>query len=142
MGENKVFIDTNYFVALINPVDSLHKKSLLLARKIKQANYKLFTTNFVFLEAVTVVSQRVGRAVGVQLGKKLLNQDYLQVVHIDEQLQQSSWEIFRKIRKKDMGFIDCSILAVLNSLNIKKLLTFDQEDFAGLKKRFRFSFFK
>lgn len=40
-----------------------------------------------------------------------------------------------------MSFVDCSILTAMDAEGIDKLLTFDQEDFAPLRKKYRFSLF-
>lgn len=139
---NSIFIDSNFFIALYNKEDALYNKAQLLSKKIKENRINVYTSNFIFLETVTVLSQRSGRKAAIAAGKKLLMIDYYTLVNVNEGLQHHSWLVFQEIKKKNMSFVDCSTLAVMRYIGIKKLLTFDTEDFAGLRRKYSFSFFK
>jgi len=56
-------------------------------------------------------------------------------------LQHKSWLIFQEIKRKNISFVDCSILTVMRYMGIKKLLTFDTADFAGLRRKYSFNFY-
>lgn len=143
MEENsRVFVDSNYFVALFNPHDALHKKSLDLARALDARESRLIISNLVFLEVVTVLSQRRGKKAALKVGEYLLSSPRVEVVHVDEELNQSTWNIFKEVTEKDVSFVDCSIIAILKAENIADILTFDTRDFHALQKRFRFSFYR
>ena len=141
-ANNKLFIDSNFFIALHNPLDALYIRAKQIANKIERSKLKIYSSNFIYLETVTVLSQRSGKEVAITAGKKLLLGDYYTVVNINEDLQFKSWLIFQEIKRKNMSFVDCSILAVMRNMGIKKLLTFDTADFAGLRRKYSFSFFK
>lgn len=138
--DSRIFVDSNFFIALFNPTDTLNQKALTISQKIKKENPQLYISNFVFLEVVTVLSQKVSRKTSVSLGNHLLRDKQLEIIHIDKQLHEMTWEIFQNIKKKNVSFVDCSILAVMKAEGIKKLLTFDQKDFLGLRRKYRFSF--
>lgn len=139
---DKLFIDSNFFIALFNPADTLNQKALTISQKLKKENPRLYISNFVFLEVVTVLAQRVSRKAAISLGNHLLKDKQLEIIHIDKRLNELSWEFFKKIKKKNVSFVDCSILAAMKAEGIKKLLTFDQGDFLSLKRKFRFSFYR
>lgn len=141
MDKNRIFVDSNYIIALYNPQDSLHLKAQKLARQIKKGDFQLFISNFIFLEIVTIFSQRVGRTQTVKLGKRLLESNELSVLHVNENLQVASWEIFQTIKKKSLSFVDASIIALMRFHDIKNLLTFDATDFSSLKTSFSFKIF-
>lgn len=134
-------MDANYFVALFNPYDSLHKEAFAIASALEKENPALIITNFIFLEIVTVLSQKRGRTVALEAGTYLLSAPTITTIHIDEALNSNSWNIFQHIAHKDISFVDCSILAVLRAESIPTLLTFDTSDFKRLQKEYHFKLF-
>lgn len=139
---DRVFIDSNYFAALFNPSDTLHKRALDLARKIDSQNISLAISNLIFLEVVTVLSQRRDRKIAIEVGEYLLTNPLITIIHIDELLQRESWHIFQNIENKNASFVDSSIIAIMRSEKINMLLTFDTKDFRKLQKQYRLSFYE
>lgn len=137
----QVFIDSNYFVAFFNVHDSLHQRAVTLARKLESGKITIVVSNFIFLEVVTVLAQRVGKASAARVGRYLLEDSRIKTIHIDTVLQSDSWRIFQKIKDKNISFVDCSILAVMRAEYITDLLTFDEADFKKLKRNYRFHLF-
>ena len=142
MAKNdKVFVDSSFLIALFNPPDTFHPKAVAISRKTIKERPQLYISNFVFLETVTVLSQRVNRKTAVVLGQHLLKDQQAKIIHVNQKLNTLAWEIFKEIKKKNVSFIDCSTLAIMKVEGIKKLLTFDQKDFAPLRQKHRFSFY-
>lgn len=139
---SRIFVDSNYFVALFNPSDALHKSALNIALGIDSQDTSLVISNLIFLEVVTVLSQRRDRKVAIEVGKHLLTNPLITMIHIDEPLQLESWRIFQNIKEKNISFVDSSIIAVMQSERINTLLTFDIQDFKKLQKQCRFSFYR
>ena len=54
-----VFVDSNFFCAFYNPKDALHAKALSLAEKLSLSKARLWISNYIFLEVVTIISQRL-----------------------------------------------------------------------------------
>lgn len=136
---SKVFVDSNFYIALFNPEDALYNKAVQISKTIQKQDLKIFISNLIFMEAITVLSMRTDRKTAVETGIRLLENPNF--IHIDLPLEQKSWEIFKKIDRKNMSFVDCSILAVMQSEGIKKLLSFDEEDFSSLRKAYDFSYY-
>lgn len=139
---SRIFVDSNYFVALFNPSDALHKHALDLARRIDSQDISLVISNLVFLEVVTVLSQRIGRRVAIEVGEHLLTNPLVTIIHVDELFQLESWRIFQNIKEKNTSFVDSSIIAVMQSERINALLTFDVRDFKKLQRQYRFNFYE
>ncbi len=136
---NKLFIDSNYFISLYNPSDSQNQKAEKLSHNLE--NFDLYISNFIFLETVTVFSQRVGRKLAVKLGNRLLESESINLIQVDTELQKQTWRIFCDTQKKNTSFVDCSTVAVMQAEGIDKLLTFDREDFKPLLKKHHLSLF-
>ena len=142
MAENNlIFIDSNYFIALFNPFDSLHEEALEMNRNLAQVQVQPVLSSFIFAETVTVLAQKRGKDIALSAGDYLLSGS-ARFIHVDEELQKKSWDIFRDIAVKNMSFVDCSILAILQSEGIPRLLTFDKKDFGPVCKQYRFSFYE
>lgn len=124
---NDVFVDSNFFCAFYNPKDTLHAKALSLAEKLSLSKARLWISNYIFLEVVTIISQRVGKKEGIIVGNKIKNVDFVSNIHIDESLHQLSWEFFKQVSKKDPSFIDVSIIAAMKTGDVRTLLTFDKD---------------
>lgn len=54
----KVLIDSNVYISIINEEEISHFESLKLLEELKSQKAKLFTSNYVISEWLTVLSQR------------------------------------------------------------------------------------
>ncbi|MBI4008703.1 PIN domain-containing protein [Candidatus Roizmanbacteria bacterium] len=136
----QIFIDSNFLIAIYNPNDGLHKKASKMVSGLEKFHAPFYISNYVFSEVVTILSQKVGRREAIIAGDNALNSGNFSFTFIDESLQTSSWKIFQEIKKKNMSFVDCSSLAIMRYMGIRKFLTFDTADFASLRKNYSFSF--
>jgi len=139
---NKVFVDSNFFIALFNPADNLHLRAIRASRKIEKDGFKLVLSNFIFLEVVTILSQKLSRRSATIFGKQLLSDRYLQLVHINRKLNGLSWQIFSDVKNKNISFVDCSCLAVMKAEEVKLILTFDKKDFQPLAEKYNFNIYQ
>lgn len=137
----KIFIDSNFFCALYNPVDSQHQKAVKIAAILRKENPLLFISNFVFLEVVTIISQRIGKQAAVQIGGHLMDENKVKMININPQLNRQTWEFFQQIKNKNISFVDVSIPIVLSAEGIKNFLTFDVDHFKILQRYFPFKLF-
>lgn len=138
---NSIFVDSNYFIALANPKDSLHTVAFQLSKQIASEKYSVVISNLIVAETLTIISQKLGRKPAITTSIAIHNNPDIEIIFIDRQLHERSLQLFNKIDKKNMSFIDCSILAVMQKKNIKQLLTFDHADFQSLQKKYHFKLF-
>jgi predicted nucleic acid-binding protein len=136
-----VFVDSNYFIALFNTSDALHSEATSIAESMVDQNVRLYISNYIMIEVLTVLSQRVGKRAATLAIDSLSNDEQIKTIHITKELHQQSLDIFRSMEPKNVSLVDCSILAILDYVNIKQLLTFDITDFKSLASRFNFKFF-
>lgn len=141
-GNGKIFVDSSFWVAFFNPRDSLNNDAIRIQERLASVNTLLVISNFVFLEVVTIISQKVNRNVAIKVGKHLLESPSIHAVVIGLYLQMLSWRIFQEIKKKNISFIDCSNVAVINNENISHILTFDISDFTSLSKKYEFKLYR
>lgn len=118
-----IFIDTNVFVAYYNKRDIHHERSLELIKRAIEGYYgKIFTSDYVFDESVTVTLVRtkdIEKAVA--LGEYILNSE-IELLSVDETRFFESWNLFKEI---EMSFTDCTNLSLMKLYGIDKIMTFD-----------------
>lgn len=141
MGRFRVFADSNYFIGLFNPEDSLHLRARQVSQILHDKKISIVLSEYNFLEVTTVLSQRAGRKTAIIAGHGLRTNPDTTIVHINEYVHEATWKIFQGIEKKNFSFVDASILAIMEVEDIKSLLTFDRDDFKPLLKKHHFKLF-
>lgn len=121
-----IFVDTSALFALYKHDDPHHEKAVKTTRFIDQQSLQKVSSNLIISELLTLISMRVGKMKAIEAGKTLRTSG-LVVYFIDTQLQEKAWNIFLKIKDKDVSFTDCSSFAVMESLGIRKAFSFDED---------------
>lgn len=125
MGEHKVIIDSNVFVAVFLLEDSLHSRATQLVSQLKRTGVVFYTINLVLQESATVLSMRKGMTSARTFYVSV--HDFVdQTVPFDESVEKESWKIFLSQTKKGTSFIDCAILAAARHYKIDKIVSFDR----------------
>jgi len=138
MAAKTVFIDTNCFCGIYNSKDSLHLKSKKAFRNLKKQKHRLFTSNYIFAEALTILSQRAAKKISIEFGKDIFRQrSLINILTADLSTDLEAFKIFKKVRSKNLSFVDASILALMKKYKVDYLLTFD-ERLIRLAKKFGF----
>jgi len=122
MPQNKIFVDTSAWYAIIDKNDRDHA---LAATKIQVLDRPLVTSNYIFDEILTLLKAKLGFAVAVNFGQKLWNQEISALVRITEDDEERAWRIFRQYDDKGFSFTDCTSFALMERLDINTVLAFD-----------------
>lgn len=122
-----VFVDSDAFVAAVKKADTTHKKARSLFQKLKEQEAILVTSNYVFSETVTVISQKMGHDAAIfYIDSMQSTESMLLIKRIDEQLEEQAIEIFKKQTSKNTSFVDCTNMAFLKKMQIDAIFSFDQ----------------
>ena len=122
MGQNKIFVDTSAWYAIIDKNDRDHA---LAATKIQVLDRPLVTSNYIFDEILTLLRAKLGFTVAVPFGQKLWNQEISALVRITEDDEERAWRIFRQYEDKGFSFTDCTSFALMDRLEINTVFAFD-----------------
>ena len=120
-------------MAYYNKRDFHHEKSLKLVENAIKGYYgKVFTSDYVFDESVTVTLVRtkdIKRA--ITLGEHILNAE-IELLSVNEECFFKGWDIFKGL---EMSFTDCTNLALMKKYGINKIMTFDKgfKDIEGIE---------
>lgn len=122
-----IFIDSDVFVALYKNNDSSHKKSVRLFEQAKKQSTVFLTSNYVFLESITVISQKVGHIQAANYISTMKSDDNgFLIKRIDEELEAQAIEIFKKQTSKNTSFVDCANIALIKDMKLDGVFSFDQ----------------
>lgn len=121
-----IFVDTSAWCALFDKDDNHYPKALKITGIIKNRHAKLFTSNLVFSETVTLVRSRIGHKEAVKLGQWLLQERAAEIIDINRELQRKALDIFARYNDKSFSFTDCSSFALMEELNANEAFAFDR----------------
>lgn len=126
MKRLKIFIDTDFLIALNDKDDTLHQKAIKVLENLSQTQKKTsaFVSTNILLETLIPVSQKLGKKKALELLKELRSGKYL-IIHPDENLVLKAEKIFKEIKSKNVSYSDCLSFAVMKEYRIKLVLSFD-----------------
>lgn len=120
--EKEVFIDSSAIFVMgdRSSEEGEEIEKFLLARRTP-----LVTTNFILAETLSLVTKRIGKAKGIEVGEKVLASGIIRLVYLEESLQREAWEFYKKYRDKDFDFIDATSFVYCQQRGIKEVMTLD-----------------
>lgn len=122
--EKMIFVDSNAFIAVRVTNHPLHGKALSISQHLIQEREELTTSNIVISEVFTILAMKFDKKLALQFGEEI-HKKALSIIYIDNFYHQKAWQIFQKVKDKDVSFFDCTSFAVMESLGIKKVFSFD-----------------
>ncbi len=86
-----------------------------------------FTSNYVFAEAATVLSQRVNHDVAIQFIDTMKSpESAFHIAWADEALDEQAIQIFKKQTSKNVSFVDCTNMAFVDTHKLDYIFSFDE----------------
>ena len=127
---SKVFVDTNVFVAIRDTTDTTHKKAIKISEYLDKSKVKWYTSSDIIGETLTVLSKKLGKTICMDWYKDFKNSS-IEEIFVDEKLHKGTRSFFKRVKSKNISFIDCSSVITMKRNNIKYIFSFD-EDFRKL----------
>ncbi len=130
------FIDTGVFVAARNRSDVNHERAVSLLRRALAGEYgALYTSDYVFNEAVTVALVRTGRPeVAIDVGNFIMSSRRLRLLYVDRAAFADAWRIFNRYAERRLSFTDATSIALMRRHGIDHIISFDRH-FDGIVPR-------
>ena len=132
---NSVFADTSYYVALLSPTDSLHRKAVELTLL---QNIRIVLTNFILLELGNMFKEGDHRPKLVAMVEQLRSKSNVLIVPATRTLLQKSLDLFGSRPDKNWSLTDCSSFVVMDEYRVTSALSsdhhFEQAGFTILLK--------
>lgn len=135
-----LFVDTSGWGNLVDVSQPFHSLAATIYRLARQRNHDIITTNYVVAELVALLTSplRLPRPQVIALIQSLKTSPYIDILHIDSQIDDQAWQLLISREDKDWSLVDCSSFIVMQQQNITEALTndhhFEQAGFVRLLK--------
>lgn len=122
-----ILVDADAFIALAKSDDSNHQKAQKQLKHLLAESVSFLTSNYVFSEVVTVLSQRVNHQAAVAFIETMRSTESLFTIRwIDSAIEERALEIFKKQTSKNVSFVDCTNMALMSYDYIDRIFSFDR----------------
>jgi predicted nucleic acid-binding protein len=120
----QVIADTSALYALVDRKDPHHLQAAGFL-KSQAANAVLLLSNHVFDETMTVTKARLGMRVALQLGLRLRNSRFVEMVVFSTAEELETWRVFSQYTDKDWSYTDCACLVLARQREVQQAFSFD-----------------
>jgi predicted nucleic acid-binding protein len=118
----RVLVDTSALMAMIDSRDCWFNEALdFLQREV--ALYLVPDT--VFSETLTLIKARLGAAAAVTVGSRIQESATFRLHYLNPEDHRATWRIFARYTDKEWSYVDCSILALAQRLDVAEVFAFD-----------------
>jgi uncharacterized protein len=122
----KVFVDTSFFQALLNPNDQYHAKALELVPLLAEAK-EVWTTYYVLIEVADMLAVGKKQQAVEILDNFRANSEKVQVVGFESDWMQRALVLMRTYDNKKWGMTEAISFLVMNDNGITDALTTDPQ---------------
>jgi predicted nucleic acid-binding protein len=130
-----IFVDTSYFLALVNSHDEFHQLASNLGDQIEA---KLITTEAVLTEIGNALAKSQWRELAVVTLNDLRDDEDVEILPITSQLFSKALKFYSSRMDKEWGLTDCISFVVMKERKLTDALTTDHHfEQAGFKSLLR-----
>ena len=126
-----ILVDTSALMALVDKKDQFHLRASGTLEHLLAAGELLCLHNYLIVEAVALITRKVGAAAAREL---LVGLDKFKVVWVSEQLHRAGLNLWFKNGSRQLSFVDSISFVVMLKEKIDTAFTFDKHfEQAGFK---------
>jgi predicted nucleic acid-binding protein len=135
-----LFVDTSGWGNILDRSQPYHQVATNLYRLARQNTQRIVTSNYILTELVALLTSplQLSRPSIVAFIQSLKQSPYIQIVHIDQELDELAWQLLSDRIDKSWSLVDCSSFVLMERLKITESLTndrhFEQAGFIRLLK--------
>ncbi|MBW6518632.1 MAG: PIN domain-containing protein [ANME-2 cluster archaeon] len=125
-----LFIDTSAFLALANDRDTYYKAARRLLMDLQKGRLRpsrLITSDYIIGETLTRIRFKVGHTQAVSWSRNIHSSNIIELMRVDKTLYEDALAIFEKYHDKQLSFTDCTSFALMKSMGIDDVFTFDED---------------
>lgn len=116
------FIDTSYFLALVNSRDKYHQAAKKAAAQVAPP---FITSDAVLFELGNALARPPHRRLAIQALRQIRTDATIKIVHMDAALLSQIVAFYQARADKAWGMTDCASFVIMQQLGIQKALTAD-----------------
>ena len=119
---NKIYVDTSAFYALIDRSDRHHEKASALWPELLHENVALITSNYVVWETTDLLQQRIGCEAAILWYRDVLG--VMDVRWVNEENHQRAVELWLNLGQYRPSLVDCVSFVTMHLHQIEKVFCF------------------
>jgi predicted nucleic acid-binding protein len=123
MNRGTRFVDTGYWIALVNDSDRFHDRARALNEGLSGP---LISTEAILIELGNTFSRQRWRALGIALIAEITQDPRFEIVPLTSDLLVRAIELYSTREDKEWGMTDCISFVVMRDRGITEALAADQ----------------
>lgn len=123
---NKVFVDTSFFVALLNSQDADHTTALVLQAELASKQISKLTSAYILLELCDGLSKLWYRSLAIQTVELLKRDPTFHIIPASNEIWENAWHLFTAYQDKEWSLTDCTSFVLMRQFNLNHALTADK----------------
>lgn len=122
----KIFIDTSGLVGFFLESDAYHSQAKNLWKELKTNECRLFVSEYVFDELVTLLLARSSHQFACKAGQSLIDSELVDFLYVQDDQVNAVFQKFKKYQDKRFSFTDVCSFYLMELEGIQKAFTFDR----------------
>lgn len=119
----RIFVDTSAFLAVLDADEANHPAAAQVWEELLQGDARLFSTNYVLVETLALVQNRLGIPVVHAFQERI--SPLLRIAWVDEALHQSAVSALLAAGRRRLSLVDCASFEVARSYAVDAVFAFD-----------------
>ncbi|MBF0111207.1 MAG: type II toxin-antitoxin system VapC family toxin [Desulfamplus sp.] len=134
-----IFVDTSALIAIGNKRDVFHNQAVRIKDDLRLSNRNFVVTSAVILEFGNAFGAVNFKSSAIKIIEAIMQSEKWQHIIIDEQLIKRAFELYKQVKDKNWGLVDCTSIVVAKEMEITEIFTtdhhFQQAGFTTLLNR-------
>ena len=127
-----IFVDTSYFLALVNSRDKYHQAAKSVAEKVQPP---FVTSDAILFELGNALAKPPHRQLGIRVLQQIRADKTIEIVHLDRELITQTLAFYQSRPDQAWGLTDCSSFVIMQQRGLREALTADKHFVqAGFKR--------
>ena len=122
---NKLFVDTSFFIALMNSKDADHAMAVQLQEQVSKQAVQKITSDYILLELCDGLAKLNYRSFAISLVDLIEQDNSFQIIPTSTEITQAAWSLFKSRPDKEWGLTDCTSFVIMENLKLSSALTTD-----------------
>ncbi len=133
-----VFFDTSALIAIGNKHDAFHLDAVRIRNDLKKTKRYFVTTSAILYEFGSAFSSINLRLTAIKMIEAIIQSKKWNCIQIDNELFNKGFELYKQVKDKEWGLVDCTSIIVSRNMGIIEVFTadhhFEQAGFTILLK--------
>ena len=120
-----ILADTSGLYSLLNRREQFHTEAMAFYDTLPRQT-EVIVIEYILLETMTLLRARGFSNLAVQFRHNLETSQIFTLRYSTPELEQATFDVFRRFSDKAWSYADCALLAVANALNTSLVFSLDQ----------------